>query len=137
MKNERNKSVMIIRNVLIENAAQPADIRIENGCFREIRAGLIPGENEEVVDGENHLLLPPFIESHIHLDTCLTAGDPCWNESGTLFEGISCWTKRKGKLSREDTVSYTHLWATRPGMGRQEMISGRRRRGNGLRSRLK
>lgn len=102
MKNERNKSVMIIRNVLIENAAQPADIRIDNGCFREIRAGLIPGENEEVVDGENHLLLPPFIESHIHLDTCLTAGDPCWNESGTLFEGISCWTKRKGKLSRED-----------------------------------
>lgn len=85
MKNERNKSVMIIRNVLIENAAQPADIRIDNGCFREIRAGLIPGENEEVVDGENHLLLPPFIESHIHLDTCLTAGNPCWNESGTPF----------------------------------------------------
>ena len=27
-----------------------------------------------------------FIESHIHLDTCLTAGDPVWNRSGTLFE---------------------------------------------------
>jgi len=48
------------------------------------------------------MILPPFIESHVHLDTCLTAGDPCWNLSGTLFEGIECWSKRKEKLSKQD-----------------------------------
>lgn len=48
------------------------------------------------------MALPPFIESHVHLDTCLTAGDPVWNISGTLFEGIECWSKRKEKLSKND-----------------------------------
>ena len=48
------------------------------------------------------LALPPFIESHVHLDTCLTAGDPVWNMSGTLFEGIECWAKRKDKLTKAD-----------------------------------
>ena len=35
-------------------------------------------------------------------DTCLTAGDPVWNMSGTLFEGIECWAKRKDKLTKAD-----------------------------------
>lgn len=48
------------------------------------------------------MILPPFIESHVHLDTCLTAGDPVWNMSGTLFEGIECWSKRKEKLTKQD-----------------------------------
>lgn len=40
------------------------------------------------MDLEGKLVLPPFVESHVHLDTCLTAGQPHWNMSGTLFEGI-------------------------------------------------
>ena len=48
------------------------------------------------------MILPPFIESHVHLDTCLTAGDPVWNMSGTLFEGIECWSQRKEKLTKQD-----------------------------------
>ena len=47
-------------------------------------------------------MIPPFIESLVHLDTCLTAGDPVWNMSGTLFVGIECWSKRKDKLTHED-----------------------------------
>ena len=43
-----------------------------------------------------------MIESHVHLDTCLTAGDPVWNMSGTLFEGIECWALRKEKLTKAD-----------------------------------
>jgi len=54
------------------------------------------------VDMGGKLALPPFIESHVHLDACLTAGDPVWNMSGTLFEGIECWAKRKDKLTKED-----------------------------------
>ena len=60
----------------------------------------LPGE--ETADLNRKLVLPPFIESHVHLDACLTAGDPVWNMSGTLFEGIECWSKRKDKLTEND-----------------------------------
>ena len=93
---------MLFRNALIENAQNPVDIRVENGLFSTIVPNLIPENGEEVIDLGRKLVLPPFIESHVHLDTCLTAGDPVWNMSGTLFEGIECWSKRKDKLSRED-----------------------------------
>ncbi|RAN85780.1 cytosine deaminase, partial [Bacillus sp. SRB_28] len=42
------------------------------------------------------------IEPHIHLDTTLTAGEPEWNLSGTLFEGIQRWSERKAFLTHED-----------------------------------
>lgn len=48
------------------------------------------------------LVSPPFVESHIHLDSALTAGEPRWNQSGTLFEGIEIWRERKQNLSLED-----------------------------------
>lgn len=48
------------------------------------------------------LVSPPFVESHIHLDSALTAGEPRWNQSGTLFEGIEIWRERKQSLTIED-----------------------------------
>lgn len=93
---------MLIKNVFIENAAQASDIRVEDGKFAAIGPGLVPLPGEEVRDCTGCLALPPFIESHVHLDTCLTAGEPEWNQSGTLFEGIRCWSLRKQSLSRED-----------------------------------
>ena len=93
---------MLLKNTVIENSENKKDIRIQDGRFQEIAESLIPLDDEEVIDLGGNLLLPPFIESHVHLDTCLTAGDPCWNMSGTLFEGIECWAKRKEKLTGED-----------------------------------
>lgn len=92
---------MLFKNACIENATQLRDIRVEDGLFKEI-GSLTPEAGEEVKDLEGRLVLPPFIESHVHLDTCLTAGDPVWNMSGTLFEGIECWSKRKDKLTEAD-----------------------------------
>jgi cytosine deaminase len=93
---------MLIKNVYIENSQKLTDIRISNGIFEEIGEGLSPRQGEDTEDLGGKLALPPFIESHVHLDTCLTAGDPVWNLSGTLFEGIECWSKRKEKLSKAD-----------------------------------
>ncbi|NME35375.1 MULTISPECIES: cytosine deaminase [Fusobacterium] len=93
---------MLIKNIFIENSKETSDIRIENGIFKTIGKNLSPLPNEEVLDCKGKSAFPPFIESHVHLDTCLTAGDPVWNMSGTLFEGIECWAKRKEKLSKED-----------------------------------
>lgn len=99
---------MLIRSLYIENNTETSDIRILDGKFAEIKPHLDPLEGEEVVDMEGRLALPPFIESHVHLDTCLTAGDPVWNQSGTLFEGIECWSKRKSKLTRDDVRERVH-----------------------------
>ncbi len=38
-------------------------------------------------------------------DTTQTAGEPNWNISGTLFEGIERWAERKELLSIEDVKS--------------------------------
>ena len=93
---------MLYRNLYIENAETLSDIRVTDGLFAEIAPSLQPCEGEEVVDFGGKLALPPFIESHVHLDTCLTAGEPKWNMSGTLFEGIETWSLRKETLSRQD-----------------------------------
>ncbi|MGK9467357.1 cytosine deaminase [Pantoea agglomerans] len=57
---------------------------------------------DESLDGEGGLACAPFIEPHIHLDTTQTAGEPAWNQSGTLFEGIERWAERKAMLTHED-----------------------------------
>ncbi|MDO4740645.1 MAG: cytosine deaminase [Eubacteriales bacterium] len=93
---------MLYRNLYIENADSASDIRVTNGRFERIAACIEPYEGEEIVDFGGKLALPPFIESHVHLDTCLTAGEPKWNMSGTLFEGIETWALRKETLSRQD-----------------------------------
>ena len=93
---------MLYRNAYIENAVTLSDIRVKDGRFAEIGKTLDADPGEEVVDLGGKLVLPPFIESHVHLDATLTAGDPVWNMSGTLFEGIACWEKRKPKLSKSD-----------------------------------
>lgn len=54
------------------------------------------------IDAKGNLLCAPFVEPHIHLDAVLTAGEPNWNMSGTLFEGIERWAERKSLLTHED-----------------------------------
>ncbi|MBO3277232.1 cytosine deaminase [Pseudomonas schmalbachii] len=58
---------------------------------------------QDDVDAGGNLVVPPFVEPHIHLDAVLTAGEPRWNMSGTLFEGIECWAERKSSITAEDT----------------------------------
>jgi len=55
------------------------------------------------LDAASNLVVAPFVEPHIHLDATLTAGEPNWNMSGTLFEGIERWAERKALVTHEDT----------------------------------
>lgn len=77
------------------------DIGIENGTIAAIAAKL-PTTAKITLDIHGQLVSPPFVESHIHLDSALTVGQPRWNQSGTLFEGIDIWRERKQNLSLED-----------------------------------
>ena len=93
---------MLIKNVHVDNHEETSDIRIVNGKFKEIAPELTAVDNEQVIDGQGNVLLPPFVDSHVHLDATLTAGQPEWNESGTLFDGIRIWSERKQDLTKED-----------------------------------
>lgn len=96
---------MLIKNVHIQNAQPQTDVRIEDGNFVEIAADLEPKDNERVIDATDKLMLPPFVDPHVHLDATPTAGDPEWNQTGTLFDGIRIWSERKKKLTIDDVKS--------------------------------
>lgn len=93
---------MLIKSVHVDNHEETSDVRIVNGKFKEIAPELTAVDNEQVIDGQGNVLLPPFVDSHVHLDATLTAGQPEWNESGTLFDGIRIWSERKQDLTKED-----------------------------------
>lgn len=77
------------------------DIRVENGRIAAI-APQLPLSADCILDVRGKVISPPFVESHIHLDSANTVGDPHWNQSGTLFEGIDIWRERKQSLTLED-----------------------------------
>ncbi len=64
----------------------------------------VPAGDGDIDAGQN-LVTAPFVEPHIHLDATLTAGEPAWNMSGTLFEGIERWAERKAMTTHEDIKS--------------------------------
>jgi cytosine deaminase len=77
------------------------DIEIRAGKFVAIAPKLSHFSERELNVGER-LVSPPFVDSHIHLDSALTAGEPRRNQSGTLFEGIEIWAERKRSLTVAD-----------------------------------
>lgn len=100
-----------IKNVRMPDREGLWQIDIEDGVVRQILSQ--PHNDEQgdhILDGEGGLAIPPLIEPHIHLDTTQTAGQPAWNQSGTLFEGIERWAERKALLSHEDVKQ--RAWQT-------------------------
>jgi cytosine/creatinine deaminase len=93
---------MIITNAKLRNREGLWQIQITEGKIERIAQSIEANRDEKIMDVQGNLVLPPFIEPHIHLDTTLTAGEPNWNESGTLFEGIHRWAERKELLTLED-----------------------------------
>ena len=102
---------MLVKNIHINGREGLWQIAIEDGKI----ARILPNEQQidfsgDILDGEQGIVYPPFVEPHIHLDATQTAGQPNWNQSGTLFEGIERWAERKSLLSHEDVKS--RAWKT-------------------------
>ncbi|WP_324032678.1 cytosine deaminase [Aeromonas caviae] len=93
---------MLIRNVRLAGREGMWQIFCQGGVIRAIEPMSTQLLSARELDGEQGLVIPPFIEPHIHLDTTQTAGEPSWNLSGTLFEGIERWAERKALLTHED-----------------------------------
>lgn len=102
---------MLVKNVHIHNREGLWQILIEEGKISRIfPQDEVLNYSGEILDGEEGIIYPPFVEPHIHLDATQTAGQPNWNQSGTLFEGIERWAERKSLLSHEDVKS--RAWKT-------------------------
>ena len=102
---------MLVKNVHIHNREGLWQILIEEGKISRIfPQDEVFNYSGEILDGEEGIIYPPFVEAHIHLDATQTAGQPNWNQSGTLFEGIERWAERKSLLSHEDVKS--RAWKT-------------------------
>ncbi|AKO53344.1 cytosine deaminase [Marinobacter psychrophilus] len=100
------KTLSAIVNARLQGREGLHRLTIANGRFAEIivQPELVAGTESEL-DAVGNLVTPAFVEPHIHLDASMTAGEPRWNQSGTLFEGIECWAERKATLSRQDVIN--------------------------------
>ncbi|WP_042060795.1 cytosine deaminase [Aeromonas allosaccharophila] len=93
---------MLIQHIRLADREGLWQIRCQDGVITAIEPHDEHAVAGRVLDGEGGLVIAPFIEPHIHLDTTQTAGEPSWNLSGTLFEGIERWAERKALLTHED-----------------------------------
>jgi cytosine deaminase len=100
---------LLVRDVRVRDGATGdvtvADLHVDGGVI----VGIVPHADEPpearaVIEGGGAWATPPYVEPHVHLDAALTAGQPRWNRSGTLWEGIACWSERKPMLTREDVI---------------------------------
>ena len=93
---------MLIQHIRLADREGLWQIRCQDGVITAIEPHDEHAVAGRVLDGEGGLAIAPFIEPHILLDTTQTAGEPSWNLSGTLFEGIERWAERKALLTHED-----------------------------------
>ncbi|KPQ34098.1 MAG: cytosine deaminase [Phormidesmis priestleyi Ana] len=94
-------ATLLLRQARLTDHDELVDIAIAGNRIEAIAPNLsLTAPTELNLAGK--LVSPPFVESHIHLDSALTAGQPRWNQSGTLFEGIEIWRERKASLTQAD-----------------------------------
>lgn len=78
-----------------------SEILVDGGVIQQIGSGL-PGADEEI-DLGGRLVVPPYVDAHLHLDYVYTGrSEGATNETGTLFEGIERWHEVKKSQTLED-----------------------------------
>jgi cytosine deaminase len=119
---------LIVRNVrahpVLGDLRGLVDVLVEGDLIAAIRpVGELPapsGPDGIELNGEGRFLSPPLVDPHVHLDAVLTVGEPRYNESGTLIEGIQTWAERKQSLTHEDVKTRARqaiLWEVAQGTG--------------------
>src|SRR5436305_4278307 len=92
---------LIIRHAQLHRGKVSKDIAVKDGHFARIASDITESAAREI-NAAGHLDSLPFIDAHVHLDVLLTVGQPRYNASGTLLEGIQIWSERKPSLTHED-----------------------------------
>ncbi|MEJ2730845.1 MAG: amidohydrolase family protein [Deltaproteobacteria bacterium] len=92
---------LIIRNVNLPDGREGMDIAVENGRVVEVGPKIDARAGREI-DATGRMATPPFVDSHFHMDSTLSYGQPRVNKSGTLLEGIELWGELKPHLTAEN-----------------------------------
>ena len=93
---------LIIQHAQLHRRHGLVDIGVKDGVFVRIAGDLSAESAARALDAAGRLVTPPFIDAHVHLDAVLTVGQPRYNATGTLLEGIQIWSERKPDLTHED-----------------------------------
>ena len=89
---------LLIKNVNLANGKKAQDIGVVDGKITEIAANIVTPARK-TLQGNGHLASAPFVDSHFHMDSALSLGQPRLNQSGTLLEGIKIWGELKPSLT--------------------------------------
>jgi cytosine deaminase len=94
---------LVLRRARLPDGRGPLDIAVADGRIAEI-APRIEAEAHREIDAGGHLVSPPFVDPHFHMDATLSLGLPRLNVSGTLLEGIALWGELKPLLTPEAVI---------------------------------
>lgn len=96
--------VKLFKNARLKGSEDLVDLFVEDGKYKEIGANLSEKYKDvETYDLKGNLVVPPYVDPHIHLDYVYTARmDGATNGTGTLFEGIQRWSETKSKMTKEE-----------------------------------
>lgn len=88
-------------NAVIYGHDDANEILVNNGVIKAIGKNLGPAD--EIIDLGGKLVIPPYVDPHIHLDYVYTLSElgKTGASSGTLFEAIELWPKFKESLTLE------------------------------------
>ena len=88
-------------NANIYRNEDATEILVEKGVITQIGKNLPMSEEE--IDLKGRLVVPPYVDAHLHLDYVYTGrNDGATNDTGTLFEGIARWHDVKKHQTYED-----------------------------------
>lgn len=102
---DASNGLLIRGGTVLERAGDSgrvADVLVAGGKVARIAPSIPVPQGARVIEAEGMLVSPPFVESHVHLDSALVDNGQCLNQSGTLFEGIEIWRRLKQGLTLED-----------------------------------
>ena len=89
---------LIIREAFLSDQKTSVDLAVKAGRILEV-SPQINAEGKEEISAHGCLAIPPFVDCHFHMDATLTLGNPRFNCSGTLLEGIQLWGELKPHLT--------------------------------------
>ena len=94
---------LIVTNATLPDGRTGQDIAVSGGRITAIEPGIAAGAAQRI-DAGGHLVAPPFVDCHFHMDATLSLGLPRLNQSGTLLEGIALWGELKPMLTHEAVI---------------------------------
>src|SRR5436309_14858593 len=94
---------MLIRNARLRGREGTWDIGISAGCIAAVAAHLPDGATTEV-DAAGNLVLPTYVNGHIHLDKCFLQETMRPNQDYTFSECLELTWEHKAHYAADDIL---------------------------------